>query len=244
MGAGTRREQRVGGVRPGGQGGAGRFRNRSRHEQRLPPLTTTPTQMAYAAPATGGPSDRTRFALGPTAGALAAPWVESFGLCRVAIAVMAWWGICLVPFGFGDSSLVVVHRPSCRRGRVRALPPLQQTVVQRYTLPGSITAVAAATGTLIVPAAPTGTPVGGLLLATIGPGATLLASGLATILAAAVGAMFLLAHTKWGAAIHTLSRLSPVLSETPSWRLSRLRMSPPMFNRTRAVRRAAPRHRR
>jgi len=117
-----------------------------------------------------------------------------------------------------------VHRPSCQRGRVRARPPLQQTVVQRYSLPGSLTTVAAATGTLIVPAAPIGTPVGGLLLATIGPGATLLASGLATILAAAVGAMFLLAHTKWGAAIHALSRLSPVLSETPRWRLSRLRM--------------------
>jgi len=138
----------------------------------------------------------TLFALGATAGALAASCVQRFGLWRVAIAVTVGWGICLVPFGFVDSSLVGFIALAVGGLVYGPLLPLKQTIIHRYTAPGSLTSVAAATGILIVPAAPIGTAVGGPLVATIGPGDTLLASGLATIVAAGVGAMILLVHTK------------------------------------------------
>ncbi|MGC1185543.1 MAG: MFS transporter [Candidatus Dormiibacterota bacterium] len=138
----------------------------------------------------------TLFALGATVGALAASWVQRFGLWRVAVAVMAGWGICLVPFGFVDSSLVGFIALAVGGLVYGPFLPLKQTIIQRYTPPGSLTAVAAATGILVVPAAPIGTAVGGPLVATIGPGATLLASGLATVAAAGVGAMILLIRKK------------------------------------------------
>jgi len=134
----------------------------------------------------------TLFGCGATAGALAAGWVQRFGLWRVAVAVIAAWGACLVPLGLTGS--VVVGFAALAAGGLVYGPfePLKQTIIQRASPPGYLAALAAASGLLTVPAAPVGTALGGPLVAAIGPAATLLASGLATIALAAVAAAVLL----------------------------------------------------
>ncbi|MHB8393445.1 MAG: MFS transporter [Candidatus Dormibacteria bacterium] len=134
----------------------------------------------------------TLFALGATVGALGASWVQRFGLWKVAIAVMAGWGACLVPFGLVNS--VIVGFAALAVGGLVYGPflPLKRTIIQRYSPPGSLTALAAASAILTLPVAPIGTALGGPLVATLGPGSTLLASGLGTIAAAAVAVVVLL----------------------------------------------------
>ncbi|HVC39324.1 MAG TPA: MFS transporter [Candidatus Dormibacteraeota bacterium] len=136
----------------------------------------------------------TLFAIGATAGGLGASYVQRFGLWRVAVAVMAAWGACLVPFGFVDS--VFVGFAALAVGGLVYGPflPLKKTIIQRHSPPGSLTALAAASAILTLPASPIGTALGGPLVATIGPAPTLLASGLATIAAAAVAAVILVIH--------------------------------------------------
>ena len=134
----------------------------------------------------------TLFACGATAGALAASWAQRFGLWRVAVAVMIGWGACLVPFGF-TASVAVGFAALTAGGLVYGpFPPLKQTIVQRYSPAGSLAALAGASAIITEPAAPLGTALGGPLVAAIGPGATLLASGLVTIGAAGAAAAILL----------------------------------------------------
>jgi predicted MFS family arabinose efflux permease len=133
----------------------------------------------------------TLFACGATAGALAASWAQRFGLWRVAVAVMIGWGACLVPFGF-TASVAAGFAALAVGGLVYGpFPPLKQTIVQRYSPAGSLAALAGASAILTGPASPIGTALGGPLVAAIGPGATLLASGLATIAAAGAAAAIL-----------------------------------------------------
>ncbi|MGA7087828.1 MAG: MFS transporter [Candidatus Dormiibacterota bacterium] len=136
----------------------------------------------------------TLFAIGATVGALGASWTLRFGLWRVALVVMAGWGICLVPFGFVHS--VIVGFIALAVGGLVYGPflPLKTTIIQRHSPPRSLTAIAAASGVLTVPAAPIGTALGGPIVAAIGPGSTLLVSGLATVAAASVGATALIVH--------------------------------------------------
>jgi MFS family permease len=138
----------------------------------------------------------TLFAIGATVGALAASWTQRFGLWRVALAVVAGWGICLLPFGLVHS--VIVGFIALAVGGLIYGPflPLKTTIIQRHSPPGSMTTMAAASGVLTVPASPIGTALGGPLVAAIGPGSTLLASGLATVVAAAVGATALVVY-RW-----------------------------------------------
>jgi predicted MFS family arabinose efflux permease len=134
----------------------------------------------------------TLFGCGATAGALAASWVQRFGLWRVCVAVIAGWGACLVPLGLTDS--VAVGFAALAVGGLIYGPfqPLKQTIIQRASPPGGLAALAAASGLFTVPAAPAGTALGGPLVAALGAAPTLLASGLATIALAVVAAAILL----------------------------------------------------
>lgn len=131
------------------------------------------------------------FACGATAGALGASSVQRFGLGRVAVAAMAGWGACLVPFGFTHSVVVGLVAITVGGLVYGPFPPLKQTIVQRHSTAGSLTTLAAASAVLTIPAAPIGTALGGPLVAALGPGRTLLASGLATLAAAAVAALLI-----------------------------------------------------
>jgi hypothetical protein len=129
---------------------------------------------------------------GELVGALGASWIQRFGLWRVAVAVIAGWGACLVPLGSTDS--VAVGFAALAVGGLIYGPfqPIKQTIIQRHSPPGQLAALAAASGLLTVPAAPLGTALGGPLVAAIGPSDTLLGSGIATVAAAGVVAAVLL----------------------------------------------------
>ncbi len=124
------------------------------------------------------------FAVGATVGALASTLVQRFGIWRVALLVMIGWGLCLVAFGFFDS--IVVSFVTLAVGGLIYGPfePLKQTVVQRYSPPSLLPSLAAGSALLTVPASPLGTAAGGPIVAALGPGGTILWSGLATIAAA------------------------------------------------------------
>jgi MFS family permease len=134
----------------------------------------------------------TLFGCGATVGALGASWIQRFGLWRVAVAVIAGWGICLIPLGVTGS--VAAGFAALAAGGLVYGPfqPIKQTIIQRHSPPGQLAAMAAASGLLTVPAAPLGTALGGPLVAGIGPSATLLASGLATVALAGIAAAVLL----------------------------------------------------
>jgi predicted MFS family arabinose efflux permease len=110
----------------------------------------------------------------------------------VTVAVIAGWGICLIPLGVTDS--VAVGFAALAAGGLVYGPfqPIKQTIIQRHSPPGQLPAMAAASGLLTVPAAPLGTALGGPLVAAIGPSATPLASGLATVALAGIAAAVLL----------------------------------------------------
>ena len=134
----------------------------------------------------------TLFGCGATVGALGASWIQRLGLWRVTVAVIAGWGICLIPLGVTDS--VAVGFAALAAGGLVYGPfqPIKQTIIQRHSPPGQLPAMAAASGLLTVPAAPLGTALGGPLVAAIGPSATPLASGLATVALAGIAAAVLL----------------------------------------------------
>lgn len=138
----------------------------------------------------------TLFAVGATAGALGASGVQRFGVWKVATAAMAGWGACLVPFGLVHSTAVGFIALAVGGLVYGPFLPLKTTIIQRHSPPGSLTALAAASGLLTVPASPIGTAIGGPLVAILGPGSTLLASGLATIAAAALATVVHLTYRK------------------------------------------------
>lgn len=136
------------------------------------------------------------FAMGATVGALGAALVQRFGVWRVALLVMIGWGMCLLPFGFFDSSVVGFAALTVGGLVYGPFEPLKQTIVQRHSPRAALPALAAASALLTVPASPIGTALGGPIVAALGPGGTIFWSGLATILAAlAAGALLVLRPT-------------------------------------------------
>lgn len=163
----------------------------------------------------------TLFGCGATVGALGASWIQRLGLWRLTVAVIAGWGICLIPLGVTDS--VAVGFAALAAGGLVYGPfqPIKQTIIQRHSPPGQLAAMAAASGLLTVPAAPLGTALGGPLVAAIGPSATLLASGLATVALAGIAAAVLLvrrAATSGPPGPRRSSPPSPPTSAEPSTR--------------------------
>jgi predicted MFS family arabinose efflux permease len=158
----------------------------------------------------------TLFGGGATAGALAAGWARRFGLWRVAVAVIAGWGACLLPLGLTDS--VAAGFAALAAGGLVYGPfqPLKQTIIQQASPPGSLAALGAASALFTVPAAPLGTALGGPLVAAIGPADTLLASGLATIGLAAVAAAVLLRRRAGTAAVGRPAAPPPATPPAPA----------------------------
>lgn len=131
------------------------------------------------------------FAVGATLGALGASLVERFGVWRVTIASVLGWGACLVPFGFVDATVVGFITLAVGGLLYGPFLPLKRAVIQRHSPAGKLAALGAASAMLTVPASPLGTALGGPIVAAIGPSATLLLSGLATIAAGVVATAML-----------------------------------------------------
>lgn len=132
------------------------------------------------------------FAVGATLGALGASAVERFGLWKVAISSMVGWGMCLVPFGVVDSTVMGFGALALGGLVYGPFLPLKRAVIQRASPPGQLAVLAAASAMLTVPAAPLGTALGGPLVAALGPAATLLTSGVATVGAAILAGLVVL----------------------------------------------------
>ncbi|MBO0687024.1 MAG: hypothetical protein J2P45_28065, partial [Candidatus Dormibacteraeota bacterium] len=133
----------------------------------------------------------TLFAIGAALGAFAASWVERLGVWRVVVLSVLGWGACLVPLG--PVASVPVGLGALAAGGLCYGPflPFKRAIIQRGTPASSLTAVGAASAMFTVPAAPLGTALGGPLVAAIGAGATLTASGLVTVAVAVIAVIVL-----------------------------------------------------
>jgi MFS family permease len=108
---------------------------------------------------------------------------------RIVLAIVAGWGACLVPFGFAPVAVTLV---CVALGGVIYGPftPLTYALFQSITTPANLPGVLAARSAALIVAAPLGTAIGGPIVAGLGARWTLAASGLATLLLAAVAAPF------------------------------------------------------
>jgi predicted MFS family arabinose efflux permease len=105
----------------------------------------------------------------------------------IALLIVAGWGACLVPFAFAP--LAVTLACFALGGLVYGpFIPVTYALFQSATTTANLPSLLAARSAVIIVAAPLGTAIGGPLVATLGAGQTLAASGAATILLAVLAA--------------------------------------------------------
>jgi MFS family permease len=104
---------------------------------------------------------------------------------RITLLIVAGWGACLVPFAFAG---VPVTLACFAAGGVIYGPfiPLTYALFQSITSTANLPSVLAARSAAVIVAAPLGTALGGPIVAGIGAGWTLTASGVATVVLAAL----------------------------------------------------------
>jgi predicted MFS family arabinose efflux permease len=103
----------------------------------------------------------------------------------VVLLIVAGWGACLVPFAFAPVAVTlgcfalggVIYGP---------FPPLTYALFQSITTTRNLPGVLAARSAALTVATPLGTAIGGPVVAWLGAGWTLTASGAATVLLAAL----------------------------------------------------------
>ncbi|MFC1444212.1 MFS transporter [Streptacidiphilus sp. N1-10] len=130
----------------------------------------------------------TLFGVGAVLGALSATALRKLPLWPVTLAIVAGWGLTLVPFDLGASvgvSLVCFGVGGAIYGPFTALT---FTLFQDRTPAALLTTVLAARGAALLTAAPVGTALGGPLTVALGPRQVLAASGIATVTLALVAA--------------------------------------------------------
>jgi predicted MFS family arabinose efflux permease len=111
----------------------------------------------------------------------------------ITLLIVAGWGACLVPFAFAP--LPVTLACFALGGLVYGpFVPITFALFQSATTTANLPSLLAARSAAIIVAAPLGTAIGGPIVATIGAGQTLTASGVATVLLAALAA----ATWRWG----------------------------------------------
>jgi MFS family permease len=127
----------------------------------------------------------TSYALGALAATLVTGALRTGNVRAISIAIIAGWGACLLPFSFAP---VPVTLMCFAAGGLIYGPfvPLTYALFQSATPAADLPAVLAARGTVIIVSTPLGTALGGPLVSLLGGGGTLVASGLATVLLAAV----------------------------------------------------------
>ncbi|MBV1849330.1 MFS transporter [Catellatospora tritici] len=133
------------------------------------------------------------FGVGALAGGLLAGTLRGVAPWPFAIAVIAGWGACLIPFGFTTSAWVTMAGMAVGGIIYGPFPAFNVTLFQAAADPADLPAVLAARGSVMVAAAPIGAAIGGPLVNWLGPSDTLLASGAATVALAALAAAIPLA---------------------------------------------------
>jgi hypothetical protein len=106
---------------------------------------------------------------------------------RITLLIVAGWGACLIPFAFAPVGVTLV---CFAVGGLVYGPfiPLTYALFQSITSTANLPSVLAARSAALIVATPLGTAIGGPIVAGLGAGWTLTASGAATVLLAAVAA--------------------------------------------------------
>jgi predicted MFS family arabinose efflux permease len=127
----------------------------------------------------------TSFGIGAFASTLFAGTLRARATRRVTLVIVAGWGACLIPFAFAPVGATLI---CFAIGGVVYGPfiPLTYALFQSVTTTDNLPSVLAARSAAVIVAAPLGTAIGGPIIASLGAGWTLTASGAATLLLAAV----------------------------------------------------------
>lgn len=128
------------------------------------------------------------FGIGALIGGLAGGALRHAKPWPFAIAVIAGWGLCLLPFGFTTSTWVTMAGMAVGGVIYGPFPAFNITLFQAAAEPADLPAVLAARGAVTMAAPPIGAAFGGLLVTWIGPDRTLMASGAATVALAVIAA--------------------------------------------------------
>jgi MFS family permease len=128
------------------------------------------------------------FGVGALAATLATGALQSGDMRRTAVLIIAGWGACLVPFAFAPVGVTIA---SFAIGGLVYGPfvPLSYALFQSSTTTANLPSVLAARSAVVIISTPLGTALGGPLVGAIGAANTLTASGVATVLLAAVAAL-------------------------------------------------------
>ena len=126
----------------------------------------------------------TSFGVGALASTLFTGMLRGRATRRVVLLIVAGWGACLVPFGFAPTAVTLtcfavgglVYGPFI---------PLTYALFQSITTTANLPSVLAARSAALTVSTPLGTAIGGPIVAGLGAGWTLTASGAATVLLAA-----------------------------------------------------------
>ena len=129
----------------------------------------------------------TSFGVGALASTLFTGVLRGRATRRVVLLIVAGWGTCLVPFGFAP---IAVTLTCFALGGLIYGPftPLTYALVQSITTTSNLPSVLAARSAALTISTPLGTAIGGPIVAGLGAGWTLTASGAATVLLAAIAA--------------------------------------------------------
>jgi MFS family permease len=132
------------------------------------------------------------FGIGAVIGGLAVGALRQLPLWPVTIAIVAAWGVLLLPFGFDVPTAVTVACFTLGGAVYGPFVALSVTLMQATSPPQHLAAMLAARSAALLTASPLGTALGGPLTNALGPRATLGGSGLATVVLGAVAAVLLL----------------------------------------------------
>ena len=129
----------------------------------------------------------TSFGVGALASTLLTGALRGHATRRITLLIVAGWGACLVPFAFAPTAVTLIC--FAVGGLVYGpFVPLTYALFQSITTTANLPSVLAARSAALIVAAPLGTAVGGPIVAGLGAGWTLTASGVATVLLAVVAA--------------------------------------------------------
>ena len=127
----------------------------------------------------------TTFGVGALAASLITGTIRGRNMRRITLLIVAGWGACLLPFAFAPIPVTLI---AFAIGGLIYGPfiPLTYALFQSSTTPANLPSVLAARSAVVMASTPLGTAIGGPLVGSFGASGTLAASGLATVLLAAV----------------------------------------------------------
>jgi predicted MFS family arabinose efflux permease len=127
----------------------------------------------------------TTFGVGALAATLITGTIRGRNMRRITLLIVAGWGVCLLPFAFAPIPVTLV---AFALGGLIYGPfiPLTYALFQSSTTAANLPFVLAARSAVVMVSTPLGTAIGGPLVGQLGAAGTLAASGVATLLLAAV----------------------------------------------------------